>query len=506
MTLDPLPISLVAHTVFCPRRAWLEAAGEQVESVAIEAGVAAHKRIDARSDDRVSRRRSVDVSHKELGLTGRCDVVDLSDGVEIVEYKSAPLRRSTTVTDAQRVQLHLQRLALEGAGVRADKASVYFTTSRRAIPVELTQEGEEEAKRYVQLTRDVVSSQTAPEPLVEDPRCRWCSHVSVCLPDEHLLKSSKARRIAVAAPHASVVHLTVSGSRAYLRAGRMQVVKGKEQLATFPFQRVQAVVVHGNVDLSSALIRELCWHRRPVIWCSYRGRVVGVAHQASRPNGAARSRLGYLDEDLALAVARPMIASKIANQGTFLRRNAKSEISGERQRLRELSRLAAGVPTRAQLLGVEGEAAALYFRSFPALIAGIGREFVDGWRGREGRGASDGLNVALNLAYGLLTADAVRALLAAGLDPHSGLLHSSSRNKPALALDLMEEFRPLVADSVIVGAINNGELKPTMFCRALGDVRLRDTGRRAIITCYERRLASEFGQAPGSGVAPACSF
>lgn len=130
--------------------------------------------------------------------------------------------------------------------------------------------------------------------------------------------------------------------------------------------------------------------------------------------------------------------------------------------------------------------------SFAGLLNDRGREFAEAWPGRQGRGAGDPLNVALNVAYGLLAADAVRAVVAAGLDPHIGVLHSSARNKPALALDLMEEFRPVVADSVVVGAINNGELRTSMFSRALGDARLRDNGRRALIACYERRMATEF--------------
>ncbi len=181
---DLLPISLVAHTAFCPRRAWLESVGEEVESVAVEAGVADHARVDARADERAHRRRSVEVHDEELGIVGRCDVVDVSGGVELVEYKSAPLRRSTEVTRAQRVQLQLQALALRAQGISVDRASIYFTTSRRSVPVELDPLLEDEARRLVAQTQAIVSSGEAPPPLEADPRCRRCSHVSVCLPDE----------------------------------------------------------------------------------------------------------------------------------------------------------------------------------------------------------------------------------------------------------------------------------------------------------------------------------
>lgn len=139
---------------------------------------------------------------------------------------------------------------------------------------------------------------------------------------------------------------------------------------------------------------------------------------------------------------------------------------------------------------MEGEAAAAYFRWLPSLI--LPTDLSSTWMGRIGRGARDPINVALNLVYGLLLADQLRAVVAAGLDPHAGFVHSSSRNKPALALDLMEQFRPVVADSVVLGAINNGELTGDMFSGIFGEARLRDPGRKALVAAYARRVQTEF--------------
>lgn len=123
-----LPISLVAHTVFCERRAWLEAAGERVVHSNIEAGLAAHSVVDQPSHNR-HRTTSVDVSLPELGLTGKCDVVRASDAgsVTLVEYKSTPARRIAQVTEANVVQLALQRFCLEADGMLVLGQEVYFT-------------------------------------------------------------------------------------------------------------------------------------------------------------------------------------------------------------------------------------------------------------------------------------------------------------------------------------------------------------------------------------------
>lgn len=264
--LSLVPISLVAHTAFCPRRAWLEAMGERVDSIAIEHGIAAHRAVDERQDDRVGRRRSVDVTHSSLGLTGRCDVVvHGADGLEVVEFKSAPLRAKAHVTRAQVMQLALQRLCLEDMGERVVGQAVHNTTARRTVDVELSELDVEDARQLVDETRRIVSSEQAPEPLVDDPRCRRCSHVGVCMPDE-VRRPAAPRRLAVSDPDGDIVHVSTPGARASISRGRLRVVQGDALLADIPIERIQGLVVHGNVDVSSGLIREMLWHDRTIVW------------------------------------------------------------------------------------------------------------------------------------------------------------------------------------------------------------------------------------------------
>jgi len=487
---DALPISLVAHTVFCPRRAWLEAAGETVPSLAIEHGLAAHANIDARVDERRASRRSVEVEHESLGLTGRCDVVESVGGnLSIVEYKSSPVRRRPLVTEAQRVQLALQGLCLESMGQRVTAYSVYFTNHRKQVPVEVDETLRASASGFVLRTREIVESPSAPLPLVDDPKCSQCSHAGVCLPNER--SEERVRRyIRVADPDGQTLHLMTPGARASLDGGRVLVGKGDERIASSPIELVQALVVHGNVDVSSGLIRELLWRGVPITWCSGRGSVVGYARSTRSPNGAARVAQRAPTPTLAHGLSREFIAAKISNQATQLRRSSRADVTEQVRTLRSLTRAARAALTSRELFGVEGEAASIYFAGFPGMIAeGASVSFVDGWPGRMGRGASDSLNVGLNFVYGLLVGECIRALTAAGLDPHAGVLHSSGRNKPGMALDLMEEFRVPLGDAVLVGAINNGELTEAMFTSVLGGARLRDSGRRTLVEAFERRLA-----------------
>jgi len=285
----------------------------------------------------VRRRRSVDVVDEALGLVGRCDVVDIGDnGVRVVEFKSAPLRRRAEVTLAQEVQLALQGLCLESMGHAVVGYGVYFTTQRKLVDVEITEAIRQRARGLVQLTRRTVESSTAPSPLVDDPRCNRCSHASVCLPDEHR-RPSVVRRLAVSDPDGQVLHLTTAGSRASLRRGRIEVVRDDETLASLPIERVQGLVVHGNVDLSSALVRELLWRRVTIVWASGLGRAVGYARSARAANGLPRAQQHVQSQQGRVDIAREMVAPKIANQATQLRRSARGDVSTAVSRLRLLA-------------------------------------------------------------------------------------------------------------------------------------------------------------------------
>lgn len=492
MTTDrAIPISLVAHTVFCPRRAWIESVGESVDSLNIEAGSAAHTRVDSRRDERRLASRSVDVSHDGLDIVGRCDVVETTgEGLRVVEYKAAPGRRSTVVTEAQQVQLALQGMALEDAGHRVAGYGVHFTTSHRTVDVPITSEVRERARAAVETTRRVIEGDEAPAALVDDPRCRFCSHYSVCLPDER--QDREVSRVMPSHPDGQTLHLTAPGSRAALRKGRLLVVRGDEELASLPVERVDALVVHGNVDVSSAALRELMWQGRTVLWCSYSGYLVGYARTARSPNGLARHLQHRHVAEGDMELAREFIVAKVANQATQLRRSAPEVPAQVIKDLRSAQRRLATTASVSEVLAVEGSAAAQYFRWFPTMLKPLATFARSAWPGRSGRGATDPLNVALNVAYGLLAADLTRAVLTCGLDPHAGFVHSPGRNKPALALDLMEQFRAPVADSAVITALNNGELRENMYSTALGSWRLRDAGRKAIVRSYERRVHQEF--------------
>jgi CRISPR-associated protein Cas1 len=477
-------IGVVAHHAFCPRRAWLEVHGEKTDTAQVATGVRDHAAVDDASTSRGFRLRGVEVWSDALGIRGRCDSIEVDDdgAMTIVEHKAAPVRRRSVVTDPQRVQLALQAICLRERGNRVAGAAVWFSTTRSRVTVDLDEATLARARDEVVACRSVLSQPTPPPPLPDDDRCRRCSHVSVCLPDEHRGRVP-ARRIGVADPVGRPLHLTTPGSRASLGRGRIRISTRDEEV-TVPVEQAAGLVVHGNADVSSALVREMLLRGHPIVWCTWSGRVTGWASPADAPNGNARRLQHRLSDEVALACARTIVAAKIRNQRRLMRRHG---LEG-RDELRTLADLAGECGTVEQLFGVEGRAAARYFGELGGALrpewATIDR--------RVARPAPDPVNAALNVAYGLLLADVIRAVVACGLDPAGGVLHSSGRNKPALALDLMEELRSPVADAAVIWAINNGELKASSFRKDVDAVRLTESGRKALIAAYERRVTETF--------------
>jgi len=432
----------------------------------------------------------MDVASEQLGITGRCDTVEFAeDGTAtVVEYKSTPVRKRPDVSEQTVVQLALQTAALREGGIDVRGAAVHFIDHNHRVDVPIDDTELAHAAEHVRQLRDLLDRGRAPEPLVDDPRCRLCSHAGVCLPDERELEPV-VRRVLVADPDSQTLHVATPGARVSIRSGRVHVVKGDTKLGTVPIERVFALVLHGNVDVSSGLLRELLWRRVPVVWCSGTGRVIGWASSAQSPNGGARVRQHVASAGGRLDLARAFVTAKVANQATLLRR--LGEAPDAVKQLRRLQRKAANTPSIKDVFGLEGEAASRYFAAFPTMLnSAIRAELAFTARAR--RPATDPLNAALNFTYGMLLADLVRAVVSCGLDPHAGFLHSSGRNKPALALDLCEEFRAPVADSVVIGAFNNGELKPSSFSMVTGSARLRDRARSTLIAAYERRVSTEF--------------
>lgn len=163
-------------------------------------------------------------------------------------------------------------------------------------------------------------------------------------------------------------------------------------------------------------------------------------------------------------------------------------------RMKQLAALAFHAKEPGSLLGVEGTAARVYFEQFATLLSprtGGGGVGVFSFESRNRRPPRDPVNALLSFGYALLAKDCRIALQGVGFDPMVGFYHRPRHGRPALALDLMEEFRPLVVDSTVLSAVNTEVVRASHFVHAAGGCSLTDDGRRAFLGAYERRMDTE---------------
>jgi len=305
-----------------------------------------------------------------------------------------------------------------------------------------------------------------------------------------------------------------------------------------PLIKIDQVVVYGDSTLTSPALAALLDQHVEVCFLSHYGKYRGRLSPAFSKNSLIRIEQHRAHDDAArsLPLARAFVAGKLSNMRTLLLRanrklndaeivrgvaslkaildrverttclgtpleeeyaemvgrpgplettsiNALDPKSGDLSGLQEPT----GLPSdpKGSLIGMEGAGSAAYFGLFGRLL----KQDL-GFRVRSKRPPTDPVNALLSYGYVLLMHQVASAINLVGLDPYVGYLHSSQYGKPALALDLMEEFRPVVVDSVVLTLVNNRILTEGDFVAEFGAYRLSEAGRRTFLTKYEERLST----------------
>ncbi|WP_204080885.1 CRISPR-associated endonuclease Cas4g/Cas1g [Mycobacterium riyadhense] len=506
MDEDLLPARMVNEFVYCPRLFYLEwVEGRFADSDDTRVGHQVHRRVDTEAgaaplpdEGELTAARSVMLSSQELGVIAKIDVIEGVDGSVVpIDYKKGEPQADGTPWPSDEVQACIQAMVLRDNGYRCDRAELYYATPRRRVSVELTSERLARVTDIVATARTVAQQSAAPLPLVNSPKCVRCSLVGLCLPDETnaLLarQEQQPRRLVPRDPDQRPVYVTEPGSFVGVRSARLEVTRDKEKIGSFRLIDVQQVVVFGRVQVSTQALHECFAREIPVMWMSTGGWLQGFAVGQLSGYVEVRRRQTAAHAQGGNGLAQRMIAGKIANCRTLLRRNARTDVAATVAALKQLSADARECDNFAGLLGIEGTAARLYFAEFPKMLSDACVEFAAQFSalGRNRRPPPDPVNALLSFCYSMLTKDLVAVIVGVGLDPYLGVFHRSKYGRPALALDLAEEFRPLIADSVVIGVLNNGEIGPRDFIRRAGAVALTNQGRRTVLRAYERRLETK---------------
>ena len=283
---------------------------------------------------------------------------------------------------------------------------------------------------------------------------------------------------------------------------RLQVRSHKQTLLDVPLLKVDGVVVLGRATISPAALMELLERKIPLSFLTGTGRFLGRLEPPLTKNIFVRSAQWQAAENSpqAVHIVRSFIRGKLKNyRNTLMRAQREASdpnspaVSKLAEGIRRLEQAIAPINTTAAidaLRGLEGSGSAAYFGCFDQLIRAPGFTFIT----RNKRPPTDPVNALLSFGYALLRHDVESALNIVGFDPYLGYLHTQRYGRPSLALDLMEEFRPLVVDAMVLAAINKRSLTPADFTTEplSGAVSLADAGRRTFLRLYEQKKQSQF--------------
>lgn len=491
--------------------------------------------------------RSLMLSAPSEGLLAKLDLLEM-EGMDVtpVDYKrgKAPAIPEGAY-EPERVQLCAQGMILRANGFRCDRGVLYFIASKTRVTIEFT---EELIRRTRQLRDDFRLTAAAgilPPPLVDSPKCPRCSLVGICLPDEtnllrdaagfqfsvcgfqkgddqeadpatgeateplvsvepvyhecHLPKTENrtpktdgeaVRKLLPANDDALPLYVQTQGAMVGKSGDRLSIKYKDEVLAERRLMDVSQVSLFGNVMISAQVLRELTTRGIPVCHLTYGGWFHGLTSGLAHKNVELRIRQFEIaaHAQRSLQIARCFISGKIRNSRTLLRRHLTEDETGILPSLAEFRQRAERATSAETLLGLEGMAAKTYFAGLFALLNGR-HDFDVNDRNR--RPPKDPVNAVLSFVYSLLVKELTVVLQGVGFDPMLGFFHRPRYGRPSLALDVAEEYRPLIGDSVTLMAFNNGEVDRSSFLERAGAVTLTESGRKSIIAAFERRLEQE---------------
>ncbi len=490
-----------------------------------------------------ARLRSLRIESESLGLVGVIDLIEGGlEGALILDYKNGSARKNSQgereARDPEAFQVAAYALLLREQGVNVSGAAIYYAAEKRRVTVELTEDLITRTKQAIVDARALATSGRCPPPLKNDPRCLGCSAYPICLPGESHWWAAQFRKekpgpqltfafagngapncgpassgadsagavLETGAPKAEapdlreaprpendegeVLVVQTPGAQVGQRGDQLQVTVKGEVVRKLPGHQVRAIYCFGAIQLTAQAVETCLDLGIDVSYFSPAGRFIGMLR--GLPASGVDARRGqyrlFEQEGIRLHLARECIRAKIHNQRVMLMRNGDVPdrvlilMAGFRDQTAEARDLA-------ELLGIEGTAAAIYFEQFATMLKG--GEWKFDFRGRNRRPPRDPVNSLLSMGYSILAKELTGVCHSVGLDPFLGFLHQPRYGRPALALDLMEEFRPLTADSVAISLVNRGELGPEDFIRSANGTFLNEAGRRRFWEAWFRRLDTE---------------
>lgn len=507
-----------------------------------------HQRVDGKTDELPAsggleqqekiHARSVTLASDQYGIIAKLDVVEATGNTATpIDYKRGSPKTlddgSLSAWDPERVQICAQALVLREHGFQCDEGILYFWETRQRVRVNIDDALIAQTVAVIESARKLESSGVMPLPLVDSPKCPRCSLVSICLPDEvtrcaqtdaadldlvqpllfdigpqfgtrniHSRSSSdEVRQLVTPRDDKRPLYLNSQGFHVGISNQVLKIKEKDKVVQEVRLNDLNQVNLFGNVQMSTQAIQALLAAEIPLVYFSFGGWFHGITQPLGLKNILwRREQFRKADrQDFCLMLARQLVSGKIRNQRTLLMRNHVEPPASALRYLKKLDAEANWAESIASLLGIEGLAARVYFEQFTGMIKVAQPEPTKDdetkspmmnfdFARRNRRPPRDPVNALLSLGYSLLAKDFTIAATTTGLDPLLGFYHQPRSGRPALALDLMEPFRPLIVDSVVLSAINQRMVTPEDFVQAGDAVALTASGRKGFFRAYEQRM------------------
>lgn len=541
---DLLPARMLNEFVYCPRLFYYEWVEGVFESSADTIdGQAKHSRVDTEpgampSADEAGpeaiHSRSVTLSSERLGLIAKLDLIESNvesseaKSVRPVDYKRGKPREADGVLvpwPSDRIQIAAQAMVLRDNGYICDEGILYYAATKQRVRIEIDDALITETEQLLAQAKDAAISNQIPDPLVDSPKCPRCSLVGICLPDEtnalrarslkfddgcavqiemfgenNGIAATPVRQLIAPREALRPLYLNSQGMRVGKSGEVIQVRDGDELKQEVRLGEVSQINLLGNIQVSTQAVQAFCSAEVPVCYFSQGGWFYGITSGLNARNVFLRHRqfMSAEHEGIALRLSRKLVAGKIRNQRTLLQRNHIEPPEQAVRLLKALADKAEAATELESLLGIEGAAARTYFSEFAGMLKAADEEddahqgaqtlFRFDFTGRNRRPPRDPVNALLSLAYSILVKDLTITCCALGFDPYWGFYHQPRFGRPALALDLMEPFRALIADSAVLTAINTRMVTLADFVQSGPSVALKPSGRKGFFRAYELRM------------------
>ncbi|MFA5554003.1 MAG: CRISPR-associated endonuclease Cas1 [Phycisphaerae bacterium] len=504
-----IPIRMLNEYLYCPRLFYLmHSKGLFDDSADTISGSAQHNRKRNRQTkpeekpwpDSIT--KSFILSDEEHGITGKFDgIYETQDEVIPVEDKksSSPKGDKPFIVEGyelqgdiwnnDQMQLAAQCLLLQTNGFPCTKGYIYYRGNNKKLPLQFGEQLKKALIAVIEKAHKTANSDTLPEPLTGSEKCIRCSLNELCMPDETQFikrKIDEPRKIIVGRDDAGIVYAVTSGTYISKKSDALTIDIPNEPQRTIPLKDVSHVCLGSNCQITTQAMIALVKKDATVNFVTPGGWLEAVITSPLSKNIHLRRKqfAKFKDEQFIVRLARNIVSSKISNQRTLLRRNMQRD-DDCLERLNELiSRLnnASSIDT---IRGLEGAAANIYWNNFPKALSD---EKNFDMSSRNKRPPRDPINALLSYGYTLLVRDFYSAIVAVGLDPMFGFYHKPVAGRPALALDMMEAFRPLIVDSTVLRVINSNIIKRDDFLQLSGCCQMKLGTKKKWLAAYENRV------------------